>query len=493
MPGLRVTLGTTVLSQAAGSAAAQVLVDTARVTWGTDDPLAQPDPATAAMTLLDTTLTWAANAGLMGMPVLMEWTPDAALIAAGTTAGRVFFRGRVTGISIDPPTSFTTATGREFRAAPVKLTMTSVELDLASRFVTDGISWPQDTVATRAVRIGSLAGIPVTIRPYWGTPLAVAVPWPELAKTSARDLLLQLYNSTGGDRMVYSPHTQSYEWMGRRRMDTRTLGVMRIDANRGRAGQGAYARARYNFTATGPSTETRNGMWLDGAFLESDDPLEKTFGQRITRSEVTWHDAAAADADRVAINVDPAADESAIGSRSIALDSLHNNGSFAALNGQDLLAMATQEGAAWRPPPVTWDTGKTGGFEHPDQVELSLRGHATGWEVFVNRSYFAVLGVRPAFSLNGGTITYSAGRWIIDYQLAGWATSGGGNASPTLTKQHMVTWEELDSDATTTLVWTDAPAANGLHESLTYEDLSYVGLGLSGSEGADTGWDEYQA
>lgn len=480
-----------------GDLAGRVLIEDVSVRWGTADPLTQPDPSTASLVLLDRSLTWAARANLMRAPVLIEWLPDAPLIAAGVPTGRVYFRGRVTSVAISAPEVFRAPDGSRYRAARVKLGLTSVEVDLANRFVTDGSSWPQETVGARAARIAALAGTTVTVRDYWKTPVAAAVPAADLAGKSARELLLQLYNSSGGDRMIWSPHTQTYEWMGRRQNSFRGMAMLR-GSGRGRAGEGIFATcARFSSRATTDTSDLQNGTYLDGQFLTGGDELAKTAGQRITRSQVTYTNVGT-NATGTAVTVDPLADESVLGRNAITLTSLHTEGAgstgYAAVNSSDLLAMATQEGAAWRPPPLVFDTALDGGFGAVEQVQLSLRGHATLWRLFVNRSWFSQLAVRPVFSPIGGTTTYRGGRWIIEYQLAGWASTGGGFSSPDPVKQHPIAWDDVDPDPERSMMWTDGPALTGFHESLTYEDMRFVSQGYSTAttEAPDAGWDEYQ-
>jgi hypothetical protein len=155
--------------------------------------------------------------------------------------------------------------------------------------------------------------------------------------------------------------------------------------------------------------------------------------------------------------------------------------------------MATQEGAVWRPGPVRWDTARTDGFDTLGQAELLLRGHATQWLVALGGSWLPQLGVRPAVSVVGGTIAYRGGAWVIDMHLTGWGSYGGGNSSPTKIKQHAITFEQIDDGSTgQTLRWRDTDASDGLHDSVTFEDLGHVGLGLNVSLaniGPDTGWD----
>ena len=492
-PGLTVTLGGQQLATALP--ADRVAVDELSVTWGTDDPLEQADPATGRLSLLDFTSSWAASASLIGQPVTAAWTPDAALTAlTPPRTGRTYFRGRVTAVDVHPPDYVRLPDGTRVRAARVDLRLTSVETDLANRFATDG-PWPTQPISERATKLAALAGVPVIVRDYWATQFVAQLTADDLAATSARDLLVQLYTACGGDRVVYDPHTQRYEWMGRRAANRATFGRL-IHANpgdaNGRAGLGYYAASAFSTLTTGPST-TFGDSWLDGEHLDAVDYLSKSAGQRITRARVTGFRGEPYAAEKyTSIRVDPAADESVIGQRAITHDSSLRYAGDVDLCADDLLAMATQEGAQWRPPPLTWDTHRTGGFVHPSQVDVLLRGAGAQHPVFVSRTWFAELGIRPVFAVVGGTITYTDGGWVVDTQLAGWAAVAGGNATPTPVKQHAISWEEIDSPGVT-LVWSDTPTTFGLHESLTYEDAGFIGVGAGAGSwvGPDLGWDTY--
>jgi hypothetical protein len=146
---------------------------------------------------------------------------------------------------------------------------------------------------------------------------------------------------------------------------------------------------------------------------------------------------------------------------------------------------------------MRWDTRRTGGLYTHALCELLLRGHQVGWPVAINRSWPAALGVRPLFSVTGGVIAYEGGTtglgrgWVIDIDVAGWGSFGGGNATPTPIKQHAITFEQIDDGTEVdTVRWRDSDAPDGLHSSVTFEDLGHVGRGRGNTTiGPDTGWD----
>ena len=206
---------------------------------------------------------------------------------------------------------------------------------------------------------------------------------------------------------------------------------------------------------------------------------------------VTSKDDAAGDATRTVLRIDPAAREDVIGQRALTLDSVHNSNVYADLNAEDLLAQATQEGGTWRPGTVRWDTRKTSGFDQSQQADVFLRGHQVGYPITVAKSWLAGVGIRPLFSLIGGTIAYRRQSWVIDMHLAGWTAHGGGNATPFRIHQHPITWAEVDDRATGNLLrWRSAPAADTFHPTVTYNDLRHVGLGRGSTTiGPDQGFD----
>ena len=455
-----------------------------RCTWGTDQPLDQPDPATASVSLLDFTRTWATSTDVIGLPVDLSWTTTFPFT-------RVFFRGRITGVDLDR-VNVQRPDGTTVPATRVDLTCSSIEVDLANRFPTE-TSWPAESIGARAARIAAYCtgvATSVNIRAFWATtPQAAAVP--DVNRTSIRDLLLQLYNSCGGDRMVYSPDKQTYEYLVRAQSSNRTLQRLQIGVGgHPRENLGAWIAPDVNFTATGVDNTTAPNLYIDSTHLEYDEGLSRQASQRITRVSVTSKDAAAADAQVTSVAVDANANEAIIGQRTVTFDSLHNFNSWAALNASDLLAMATQEGAAWRPSRIRWDTRRSGGFPLHANVNTLLRGHQVGYAVAINGSWFPAYGIRPVFRITGAVITYEGGPtpgWVVEFDVAGFSTWT--TTPPTL--QHAITFEEVDDGTTAnTVCWYDDDNPHGIHQSVTFEDCGYVGRGVGATTiGPDTGWD----
>lgn len=479
----------------AGLPDGQVVLDGLEVNWGTSEPLEQADPSTATFAVLDFTLTWAAGAALMGLPVQMRWV----LVRPELNISKVrsFFEGRVSGVQlrlvdVQLPSGYTV------QATRVEVSCTSVEVDDANK-QPSGV-WPAETLDQRSQRLANFLGKFVVIRSSdWGANGAQPM---DVTGASPRDLLLQLYNSTGGDRLVFSTQALQYQWLGRRQVDSRSAGRLQAaqrvagtpdtaPAYQSRWGQGVYVEPAFSFYPTG--VETPDGqlrMYLDARYLEYAEGVGKTASERITRAVVDYVDNQDA-VKKTITKVDPAADESKIGQRAVTLDSVLSGTAQASILASDLLAMATQEGSQWRPGTVRWDTRKTGGFELSVQCDVLLRGYATRVPIFVQGSQLSTLNVRPVFSAIGGTIAYRKKAWVVDFDLAGWALASAATETAISRKQHPITWEEIDNGtAEYQMEWHDEDHPRSFHRSVTYEDLAFVGIGYgSTAAGPDTGWD----
>lgn len=454
-----------------------VVLDPVAVTWGADSSIGHPDPATARLSLLDFSRRWATGQEVSGLPVRLAWT------SAETGTGRTFFRGRVEDVSIDwvdvPRTD-----GSTVRAARLELTCTSLETDLGNRFPAEQ-AWPAETLGDRAARLAGYCtdvAAAVRVRPYWAGYVLAAEDDP--AQTSIRDHLGKLYTSCGGDRMVYNPDLAEYQSLPRQNADLRSL--LRLAAVPGR---GAVIASNVVAPATNDDT-VKKAFTLDARTLGYADQLRKPATAGVTRAVLTYTNAAG---EQVTIGkMSPAATgDMARGARAVTVDSAHRDPAAAELNAADVFAAVTQEGRLWQPGTVTFDSRR--GFPTADHLQLLLRGSGTTWPVALQGSQLSVARIRPLFCITGGTITFTGGRWVIDATLAGWAAYGGGNATPTPTRQHPLNWAELNAgNPGTPLVWGHAGdnRPGNLDPSISYEDMRYVGRGpAAATTGPDTGWD----
>jgi hypothetical protein len=179
----------------------------------------------------------------------------------------------------------------------------------------------------------------------------------------------------------------------------------------------------------------------------------------------------------------PGTNEATQGVRSIRHESQVCWNNYAQTCASDLASMASREGAGLGHRLLVYRADLAGGFESFDQVSLLLTGAETPPVVFLARSWFPELGIRPLFAVIGGQIGY-AERLAVECDLQ--AVSTFGNA------QHALAWEEIDDgSATYQLEWHDTDHWRGLHESVTYEDMGFCGLGLAVSTTpTNTEWDQ---
>lgn len=157
--------------------------------------------------------------------------------------------------------------------------------------------------------------------------------------------------------------------------------------------------------------------------------------------------------------------------------------SWANVAAAQLRSVCAGEAAAWALQPLQWEVTRTGGFESAEQAQLLLAGAETNDLVFLQRSWLPMFGLRPVFGVMGGTISYDDG-WRMELSLA--------PVRPPTVKQHPISWEEIDDGtAGHTVRWHDGEHADGLHESVTYEDLGHCALGVGVTTiPADSGWDQ---
>lgn len=454
-----------------------IALDDLAVTWGRSEPLDQPTPATATVRLLDRTGRWATGRDLIGQPLLLGW--DYAL-PGFTTTRTVFFRGRVTGVDLQPRSESNAAGG-----LLLTLAASSVLTDLAN--LVPFADWPEETVAARAARLAALAAGPVssvTVRTFWQTPNAVPVAAAD--QPSVLDSLTGLYSSTGPDRMTYFPDDRRIFFLNRRAYAGRSLALLTWHPSGDPQPHSRENTGAYIITTGVPATEnglSATGHWVDAAAIEYGNTMSKSIGNRITRIEVAHKDAGAAFADRVETSLVPGTDEVSQGVRATRLDSVIGWNNFAQTSASDLAAMMGAEGAGWSIGTLTVRADAAGGFDYVQQAtQLLLAGAEQPHMFFLQRSWFATVGIRPVFGIIGGTIRY-AGGWQVDMDLLPAATGD---------PQHAIAWDEIDDgSATYQLEWHDAEHPRGLHESVTYEDIGFVGRGLGmTATPADRGFDQ---
>jgi hypothetical protein len=456
-----------------------VVVDGLEFTWGRDEVLDQPTPATGTLQLFDPSGTWATSSDLRNKLVTLDWTGQ--VVGEATPRRVVMFRGRV-GSPVEVRRKVVQLDdGTRVAGALVSLSLRSVLLDLAN--TVPRAAWPEETVEERRVRLEAacapvLAG--VEVRDYWKAPKVVAVAAKD--QVSLYQHLVDLYDSTGADRMNYLPDTNVVTFLERRDYyAARGLGRLwwETDPAHPRGGAGVYVRA------TGNSALYHG---LDSAGLEYDPADGITQPERMTRVELVHPSATLSFADRVVTRVVTGVDERREGVRAVRMDSQLTWDNYADTAASDLEDMTQKEAASWQLEPLKLRTGPLGGFEEHRHAVVLLMGAEHATLFFLQRSWLPAFGLRPIVGVMGGTIAYRDRGWELELVPAPITTTPA---------QHALTWEEIDDGSAGYQVeWWDEDHPRGMHESLTLEDLGHVARGLGTDAttpiGPDTGWDRYQ-
>lgn len=486
-PGL-IVAGVTIDTTPNASLTHLVVLDGASLTWGRQQVMDQPDPAVASLALFDPTATWATKSDLIGQPVTLFYTANKPGVGVVQTP---MFLGRITTAKLTRK-DVTRADGTIIHGQEVTLTASSILNDLAN--IIPAEAWPEETMDARRARIQTYsvnAGVlsSITIRGYWKTPNAQ--PYAVNEQVSILAHLVNLYNSTGPDRFTFLPATTAAIQLERRDFySARTVSSLHWNAageGTPRDGKGAYAWSLAMPAYDGGMAGVH--LYLDAETIEYDDAagLSKDITTKLTRILLTHPDGSQAQPypSLTVVQPVPGANEALIGVRSASQASTTTWNAYGAQAASDLGYMAAREASGWRADPFTVRSSLNGGgFDTWDQLATLLAGAEVISYWFLQRSWFAQLGIRPCFAIIGGTITYTNGEWVCVCQFA------PVNTLPM--PQHAISWSEIDDgSATYQLEWHDGDDPHGLHESLTYEDIGFVGFGLGMTAvPTDTyGWD----
>lgn len=462
-----------------------IVVDGVSVTWGREEVMDQPDPATGRLTLFDPTMRWALDNDLRGRPVTIRF--EGTEVGASSPTSITYFSGRIGGEPVvSRKTVIHPVTGRPVRGALIELTLQSLLVDLANRVPI--VDWPSETMEARRARLqaeATAAGVldSVSIRSFWGTPTVPAVAAAD--QVSIYEHIVNLYDSCGADRFTYFPALRAVAAVPRKDYpSTRGVGALWWDNSTptsARNGKGVYARTRQIAPVGGA---TSSPLYVDAHALEYDEADGITRPARITRVQLQHKNSAAAWATRtIELQVTGTSLEVS-GVCTARVDSLVGSNAYADVALSDLEFLVRREGSAWRPGEMVLRTHVQGGFDSLTQAGALMFGAETDNIRFLQRSWLPEFGVRPIFGLMGSTIAYRNGGWEVSMHLS--------PITSTL-RQHPITWEEIDDGSTAYEVrWYDDDHPRGMHESLTLDDLQYVSTGINvSSPGADQGWDFY--
>lgn len=451
-----------------------MVVDGVASTWGRDNIYDQPDPASGQLVLFDPSGTWAAQADRRGQALTLSWSGN----VPGTGPTRsVYFRGRVgSPIRFRPKT--VVIDGQAIHGALVFIPLVSVLVDYANRAVV--AAWPEEGVGARRARLQALWGSSATIttRAYWDQSNIAPVAIDD--QVSLYQSVVDLFDSTGADRLTFLPASSSLTYVQRRDYTgARGHGILWWDAvgsGTARAGKGVYIRGIGNTALYG---------YLDGGQLEVEDQGELRQREKITRVVLQHPNGGVAGYPRRTVTkLVSGTSEGVDAFRELRHESMLTFQNFADTSADDLAILVAREGSSWQLGGLHWSTRRSGGFDSAAQAAAMLTGGETQDILFLQRSQLPRIGVTPAYGVMGQTITYRDGGWELDFQLSPLAVGP---------LHHAITWEEIDDGSATYQVeWWDDDNPRGMHESLTYEDLGHVHRGMVPSSyvtGPSTGWD----
>jgi len=483
-PAAYVTLGGIKLSSTA-SAGVPVVLAGVHASWGRSDVLQNPSPGTGEFTVYDPTGIWGTGVDSKDATDWLNDTCDFGWTWAGVD--RVFFRGTVTGIDVRPYGA----------GALLTFAVTSRLAQLGN--MRNTVLLPSGVSATqRAAQLQSILGptgaggiATVAVTPTGGEPV--------LRDTPVRDRtmlqnLVDIYDASALT-MSYRPNDRAVYSIARRVFTgVRGLAGLVKDTTGDRTGKGAYIAAN---AAAGQTAR----LFLDGTETQPSGSawLTRTAEQRPSQVEVNlWRGATDAGGNTTSPTTDvaiyrPSWRISKTNEQVVSMDTRILTATGASTTGFALTVATrlgqalTQEGTAWRPEPVTFTFSIGGGAETLDQAVVLLAGGEYPDLFFVQRSAYPQLGIRPVFGVMGGDIARDDTGWLLTLNLAPVHTD---------TKQHPITWAEIDDGTTGNTIkhYLDgADHADGLHESVTVADLGYcsTGLGVT-TPGPDTGWDTLQ-
>lgn len=316
--------------------------------------------------------------------------------------------------------------------------------DLANDYIGDQ-PWPAQTITTRAARILDLAGRPV-IADIDPRPGAMNVSGRDVDNAAAAGLLTEL--ATSADAVLWAaehPTRGSYLWME----DTSqraALGVLALDTDVGLV------------VITG-NTRPAAGIVLSACDLLAD---QVTWGSDvadvITRVDATWaeqtldEDGKLSPTERHVLVVDEAAEDPARGNLGVRragyTTALISEADAADVAGRVLYRSA---GARWHATGLTWDTATGSALSDTDRataLDLLDGTRRIGLPAVVtDLPRWSPGGDALGIYVEGGTYTYTGGRWILAV-----------DASPAGATGYSATWEDLDPAWTWPMMDTRAPA-----------------------------------
>jgi hypothetical protein len=398
-------------------------VDEFTVPWGRRKFSDHQDPATAQFTVLQTANHDATGSmlpvsgGWQGARVTMAWS----VTVAGVTTTRTFFRGRVTDLDVRP---------RRTKPGAYIDVAASSKVATLGNVLTPTESWPDESGDARMNRLRAL------VAPYVGGGAAYRTVWagaPMAARnvdaTSVLDLLRSMYDTAGGDRMVYDPHTDAIGYVRRRSVQADAAGAnytSRLRTSTAAWSDGLVFISPHVGGSGGPGGGQVLWPMLDSAYIEAGGDGTLSRQQPPTRVTYRWTEAGAAKSNYI---YEPVG-EAVRGVVNVDLSTELRDGAWAATAGSDWFGILNSEGSTfYADDPATYRADRAGGFDTLAAAQLLLSGtelddgsgaQGSANMVFLAGSLWQRLGMFAGFGVIGGEIHYSArnGGWRPKFHIA---------------------------------------------------------------------------
>lgn len=438
---------------------AVAFLDDLTVTWGRRTMTEHHDPQVAkfSVIVLEPELTTFATFDWRGQAVQLRWSVD---VPGVGPSGRTFFRGHVTECDLVPRTP-DPRTGAS-RGATLSFTATGQLTDLGNRKT--GIeAWPEESGSARLARIRAAAGAAVasiTARTYFDIG-----PWAarNVNRTDVLSLLRSHFDSCGGDKMTYDPHTNAVSFTRRRAVPPLPVGSRKRVALFADTefGEGVVPR---------PLLAALKYPMLDGNVIEAaQGALSNNIEANVSRVDYSWQESGSTATGTI---FDPI-QEATRGVVALSLSTEFRQNDWAKQTASDWLDALWREGGKYRPPPMTYRADKVDGFPSLDHAVLLIGGaeltssetQGTGATCYVAGTLWAALGHPPVFGVIGGTIRYVGKGWQATvYGQPVWHDD--------LSEQRPVRCSELTSrysdNSTFRFRWSD------LARAVTFADLKHI-------------------
>lgn len=459
--------GAAVPIAAAGGVPPLVALDDLRVPWGRSSVLDTPTSATCEVSLLDTArgYPFASRTDLLGQLVVVGWSGS-----DGSTG--VIFRGRITD-SDAAPVTYRDAAGRAARAYRVALAASSVEVDLSQHKLAEGSAvWPAETLEARADRlVGYIAG-----RSYVG-----GLRYPDRFGIGTRDpapaeldsilaaevdpsgqdvlaLLRAFYTTLSPLPMQYDPRTDAISYAPRVRY---VFGGRPGDLMGNTWAITPTAKLIPSPDGAGILGASLDGLHLDAGRLGYGGAAAQHLEGRVTRVTVSYTDITTAEQAESSVTT-WAGTDSTMGTRVLAVTAGATNATDAAQLAGWYADVCNYEARVLSLRSLEFSTAREP-FPDVAHARALLAACETGSPIFLGRSWLTDLGIRPLFTVLGGTIGYTAGQWTVAFVPA-----------PVIVDPYPKGWGPLtvaavDPAGTLTL--------GGLHDSLTVGDVGWLDVG----------------